>query len=96
MKYASKEGFVAARAMSSIFMVHSVLAIDGVRKVTRDQERDEHSSRQREQDTSQTFSEILQQEVDERRTDSLNCRTVTYGMDKKLHRFEYLTREYRY
>lgn len=77
-------------------MVHSVLAIDGTRKVTRDLYRDESSSQKRETEDGRTFSEILQQEVDERRMDSLNCRTVTYGMDRKLHSFEYLAREYRY
>ncbi len=77
-------------------MVHSVAAINGVRKVTRDLYRDENSSQKSEMEENKSFSDILQQEVDERRTDSLNCRTVTYGMDRKLHSFEYLAREYRY
>lgn len=77
-------------------MVHSVVAIDGIRKVSRDLYKDDSSSQKRETEENRTFSDILQQEVDERRTDSLNCRTVTYGMDRKLHSFEYLAREYRY
>ena len=77
-------------------MVHSVVAINGVRKVTRDLYKDENSSQKREVEENRSFSDILQQEVDERRTDSLNCHTVTYGMDRKLHSFEYLAREYRY
>ena len=89
-------GIDAARAMTSIFMVHSVVAINGVRKVTRDLYKDENSSQKSETEKSRTFSDILQQEVDVRRKDSLDCRTVTYGMDKRLHSFEYLAREYRY
>lgn len=81
--------------MQSIFMVHSVLAIDGVGKLTRDLNRDENSSGKKESQESQAFSDILRQEVEEMRTDLHNYSTVTYGMDRKLHRFEYLTREYR-
>ena len=77
-------------------MVHSVVAIDGIRKVTRDLYKDDSSSQKRETEENRTFSDVLQQEVDSRRTDSLSCRTVTYGMDRKLHSFEYLAREYRY
>lgn len=77
-------------------MVHSVVAINGVRKVTRDLYRDDDSSQKRKAEESKSFSDVLQKEVDIRRTDSLNCHTVTYGMDKRLHSFEYLAREYRY
>lgn len=94
MKYASKEGFVAARAMSSIFMVYSVSAVSTSGKVTREQERGRNSSNTYEQADNMNFSEILQQEVEERRMDSVNCHTVTYGKDSLLHRFEYRAREY--
>lgn len=82
--------------MTSIFMVHSVVAIDGVGKVKRDLDRDENSSRKKDSQENRTFSDILQHEVEEMQTDLHTCRTVTYGMDRKLHRFEYLTREYHY
>lgn len=84
--------------MSSIFMVHSVLAIEGVAKVKRDFDREERFFEKKEAHVSKTFSEILQQELQEKedvQMDLHSCQTVTYGMDRKLHRFEYLTREYR-
>lgn len=82
--------------MADIFMVHSVLAVGGVRKVTRDLGREDNSSDKREQENSRLFADVLQQEVDEMRMDSLNCQTVTYGIDRKIHHFEYRAREYRY
>ena len=81
--------------MSSIFMVHSVLAIEGVAKVKRNFDREERFFEKKETQGSKTFSEILQQEKEDVQMDLHSCQTVTYGMDRKLHRFEYLTREYR-
>ncbi len=96
MKYFLGGGIVAERAMSNMFMVHSILSINGVGKVTRDLGRDGNSSDKREQNNNNnSFSEILKQEVEGVRKDNVKCRTITYGMDGKVHHFEYLTREYR-
>ncbi len=78
-------------------MVHSVLAVEGVGKVTRDLGREEKFFERKAQSaTGTTFSQVLEREVEERRTDSINCRTLTYGNDRMLHRFEYRAREYHY
>lgn len=78
-------------------MVHSVLAVESVGKVTRDLGREEKLfDRKTQVNTNTTFSQILEREVEERRTDSINCRTLTYGNDRMLHRFEYRAREYHY
>ncbi len=88
-------GIVAARAMTDMFVIHSILSINGVGKVTRDLGRDQNSSDKREQNNSNSFSEILKQEVEGVRKDALNCRAITYGMDGRIRHFEYLAREYR-
>ena len=90
-------GIVAARAMTSIFMVHSVLAVSETGRVTRELGKEEKNfAKKGKAEHSASFSEILQQEVEEWRTDSINCRTTTYGMDRRLHHFEYRAREYHY
>ena len=89
-------GIVAARAMTSIFIVHSVIAVPETRKVTREHYQQEQPSAHGRTQNNNSFSQILQQEVEERRTDSINCRTVTYGMDSRLHHFDYRAREYHY
>ena len=89
-------GIVAARAMTSIFIVHSVLAVSETRKVTREHNQQEQASSHGNAQSNVSFSQILQKEVEEQRTDSINCRTVTYGMDRRLHHFDYRAREYHY
>ena len=89
-------GIVAARAMTSIFIVHSVLAVSETRKVTREHDGQQQSSSHGCTQSNNSFSQILQQEVEERRMDSINCRTVTYGTDRRLHHFDYRAREYHY
>ena len=88
-------GIVAARAMLDMFMVHSIVSIDGVGKLTRDLGREQNPSDKKDQNGNNSFSEILQQEVDVVRKDVLNCRTITYGIDGRIRHFEYLAREYR-
>ena len=90
-------GIVAARAMTSIFMVHSVLAVSETGRVTRDLGREERNfSKTNHTNNTLSFSDILQKEVEEQRTDSIDCRTTTYGMDRRLHHFQYQAREYHY
>lgn len=80
--------------MTSIFMVHSVLATGKMRYVGYGRAEEDSGYANEKKDLS--FSRILQKELEERRTDSLNCRTVTYGMDRRLHSFDYRAREYHY
>ena len=83
--------------MTSIFIVHSVLAVAETGRVTRDLVREERNfSKQGNSDNTLSFSDILQREVEEQRTDSIDCRTTTYGMDRRLHHFQYQAREYHY
>jgi hypothetical protein len=64
--------------------------------VTRERNQQEKSSDRDTTQNNNSFSQILQREVEEQRTDSINCRTVTYGMDMRLHHFDYRAREYHY
>ncbi|MBQ8592394.1 MAG: hypothetical protein IJ485_06595 [Lachnospiraceae bacterium] len=90
-------GIIAAGALNGIFMVHSVMAVSTVGKVKRDLNREEHIyTGQDKANTDKSFSQILEREVGQRRTDSLNCQNVTYGMDRQLHYFNYRAREYNY
>ena len=75
-------------------MVYSVSAVSTTGKITRDQERGRNASSREEKAEKQIFSEILKQEVEEKRKESVNCQTLTYGKDSRLHRFEYRAREY--
>ncbi len=75
-------------------MVHSISAVSTAGKVGRDQGRGSNSSDREHQTGANTFSEVLQQEVEERKTDTVHYKTVTYGRDSRLHPFEYLTRNY--
>lgn len=83
--------------MTSIFIVHSVLAVHETGRVTRDLGREERNfSKQADKDNTLSFSDVLQREVEEQRTDSIDCRTTTYGTDRRLHHFQYQAREYHY
>ena len=83
--------------MNSIFMVHSVISVSTVGKVTRDLNRDENSHGKRENaDSEKPFAQILETEVGNRRKESFSCHNVTYGMDRRLHSFDYRAREYHY
>lgn len=75
-------------------MVYSVSAVSKSGRITREQGRGKNSSGREGQTDNTNFLEILQQEVEERRIDSVNCHTVTYGKDRLIHRFEYRAREY--
>lgn len=87
-------GIVAARSLSSVFMVHSISAVSTAGRVAYDQERGRDSSDREQQAGPHSFAKILQQEVEEQKTDSVHYKTVTYGRDLRLHSFEYLTRDY--
>lgn len=86
----------AARAMSDIFIVHSILAVSRIGAVTRELVKEETIYSKKEQSNNSSFSSVLQQEIDHVGKDALNCHTVTYGVDRKIHHYEYLRREYKY
>lgn len=75
-------------------MIQSISAVAMTGKVSRDQDRGRNSSDRDEQTGSHTFSKILEQEVEERRTDSIRCKNVIYGKDSRLHPFDHFTRDY--
>lgn len=75
-------------------MVHSISAVSTAGRVSRDQDRGSNSSDRDAQANTNTFSKVLQQEVEERKTDTVHYKTLTYGKDSRLHPFEYLTRDY--
>ena len=63
-------------------------------KIGRDQDRGSNSSDREHQAGTNTFSKVLQKEVEEIKSDTVHYKTVTYGKDSRLHPFEYLTRNY--
>ena len=75
-------------------MVYSVSAVSTTGKVSREHGRGGNSQGREAQTEKTGFSEILKQEVEEKRKETVNCRTLVYGRDSRLHRFEYLAREY--
>ncbi len=75
-------------------MVHSVMAVSTVGKPRHEEER-KQDDKQRETTPNTLFSQFLEQEIEEQKKASMNCKTVTYGQDSRLHTFEYLSREYR-
>lgn len=75
-------------------MVHSISAVAMTDKVGREQERRGNSSDGEHQTGTNTFSKVLKQEVEERKADTVQCKTVTYGKDSRLHPFEYFKRNY--
>ncbi|MGN1148913.1 MAG: hypothetical protein ACI4TB_10840 [Lachnospiraceae bacterium] len=76
-------------------MVQSVLAVPTARKVKHDFERKgRYFLKKKHSDTESQFSQALEQEVGELQAKSLNCHTLTYGDDRKVHRFDYQVREY--
>ncbi len=78
-------------------MVNSVLAVSTIGKTKHDDVKSDHSLQERKQmNSNPLFSQILQEEVEEQRSASLNCHTLTYGQDSRLHAFEYQKREYHY
>ena len=89
-------GIIAARAITNIFVVHSILAVSRVGAVSRELAREENNGSKKEKEGNRTFSDVLQKEVDRVGTDSLDCHTVTYGVDGKIYHYEYLRREYGY
>lgn len=76
-------------------MVHSVVAVSSVDKVKRDAHKavDAHSQKKQQESA---FSQILEQTVEEQRTIPMECHTLTYGQDSRLHTFQYQMREYNY
>lgn len=90
-------GIIAAKGISSIFMVNSVLAVSTTGKIKRDNARTDNSLCERNRaESNPLFSQLLQKEVEAQRADTMNCHTVTYGQDSMLHTFEYQKREYHY
>ena len=75
-------------------MVQSVSAVSTAGKVSRDQDRGSNSSDRDQQTGTHTFSKILEKEVEERRNDSIHCKSVIYGKESRRHPFEDRVREY--
>ena len=65
-----------------------------VGRVGHDQDRGKDSSDREQHGRANTFAKVLQQDVEERKSDSVHYKTMTYGRDLRLHSFEYLTRDY--
>lgn len=75
-------------------MIHSVTAVSTTGRIGYGHDRGKDSSDREKQADGRSFSKILQQEVEDRQTDSVHCKTVTYGRDRRIHPFEYYVREY--
>lgn len=76
-------------------MVSPVLAVPAVSKIRRKKERTAHSNT-RKGNSGSPFAQILSQSIDESKTVSLNCHTITYGRDSMITAFQYQTKEYTY
>ncbi|MBQ7934445.1 MAG: hypothetical protein IJ327_06660 [Lachnospiraceae bacterium] len=76
-------------------MVHSISAVSTAGRVGYDQDRGKGSSDREQQADTNTFAKVLQQEVEDKKTDSVHCKNITYGRDSRIHPFEYYVREYR-
>lgn len=86
-------GILAAKGLTDIFMVHTVTAVSLTKKVSKDARRSSNSYSSPQQ-TPHTFSNFLEEEINELKAAPNNCHTVTYGNDLKLHTFLYQPREY--
>lgn len=77
-------------------MVSSIMAVPMVSKVKREQERF-YGHNHEEAASERTFSEVLR-EATEQQTDKAptECYITTYGRNRQLQHFMYLTREYHY
>ena len=95
LKYTFQGGIVGAKGFTGIFMVHSVLAIPSTGYVKRELSGSPYEQPDRKQQTS-SFSQILDEKLEEQKTASMNCQTTTYGNDRRIHTFQYLAREYHY
>uniref|UniRef100_UPI0040569CBC hypothetical protein n=1 Tax=Agathobacter sp. TaxID=2021311 RepID=UPI0040569CBC len=80
--------------MTGIFMVNSVSAVSKANKVRRDFGYNQNLYQKEPKKTNASFAEVLQKEAESVRTESNSCYSVTYGMDRQLHFFDYQTREY--
>lgn len=80
---------------SSIFMVASVSAAPVLRKTGRDDPGISGSGFQKKSGAG-LFSNILKETMDQYTEDAVDCRTTTYGRDRKMQTFLYQTREYHY
>lgn len=87
-------GIIAANGFTSIFMVHSVSAVETAKKASRDSDGSSGGYTGSDKSTH-SFSKILEAEINEKQAPA-ECRTVTYGNDLKLRTFLYQTREYQY
>ena len=76
-------------------MVHSVVAVTKTDKLRRDAQKTRESYQESGQSPS-LFSQILEQKEQELEKAPMNCRTITYGSDSKLHTFQYQSKEYHY
>lgn len=81
-------GIVAARALSSIFMVQQVEAVPHVGKVIRDRYKSVYSDARKENSTG-TFAQLLEDAVEENRSASMGCHITTYGRDSRIRIFDY-------
>ena len=88
-------GIVAARALSSIFMVQQVEAVPHVGKVVRERRQFVYPDT-RGKNSGGTFAQFLEDAVEENRGASLTCHVTTYGRDSRIRTFDYQTRTYHY
>ncbi len=87
-------GIIAANGFTSIFMVHSVSAVETTKKASRDGGGSPGGYSGNGKSTH-SFSRILEAEMNEHKAPT-ECHTVTYGNDRRLRTFLYQTREYQY
>jgi|GluameStandDraft_1065615.scaffolds.fasta_scaffold107946_1 hypothetical protein len=81
-------GIVAARALSSIFMVQQVEAVPHVGKAVRERRRAVYPDAKGKQ-SSGTFAQLLQDAVEQGTDSSMNCHVTTYGRDCRIRIFDY-------
>ncbi len=97
IKICIQGGIVAAKGISGIFMVNSIMAVSTTGKIKRDGAGTNTSVCEENcQKSNPLFSQLLQKEVEEQRAASMNCHTATYGQDSMIHAFHYQKREYHY
>ena len=74
-------------------MVNSVLAVSETGTQRRDEGKASYSG-YGEEGFQRSFSQMLEQAVNETKKASIECHTTTYGPDRRLMMFHYQTREY--
>lgn len=76
-------------------MIHSVLAVPSTGKIKRESYKSTGTPSDKEQ-SNHLFSQILEEKMDEQKKAPMDCHTLTYGQDSRLHTFYYQSREYNY